>query len=347
MLSAQIIRILFLIVLSSVIAFILTPIFTNFMYKRKWGKQISDDKKTLFFQLHGHKEGTPTMGGVIIWVTVLIVTFGVALLSHFFDGFFSSLNFLSRAQTYLPLGALVGAALVGLIDDILGVLRIGAHGGGIHMKYKMFIYGAVAAIGAWWFVQKLGWTMVHIPFLGDFNFGIWFVPFFVFILVASAMSANETDGLDGLASGVLLIAFSCFLIVCVIQGKYDLAAFLAVIIGGLLTFLWYNINPARFFMGDTGAMSLGIVLGVVSILTNTVFLLPFFAFILVLESTSVIIQVFSRKVFKKRVFKIAPIHHHFEALGWPETKVTMRFWILAAVAAGLGMILFFLDNMTS
>jgi len=343
MLSFQIIRLLLLVFSSFVLSFILAPILIHLLKKYRLGKQIRNDAPA-YYALHQKKEGTPTMGGIIIWLTVLIFSLGLALISKFSNGFLGQLNFLSRSQTYLPLGAMIGAALVGLIDDLLNIFKIGPAGGGIALRHKLLIYIGIACIGAWWFTAKLGWNLIHIPFIGDINFGIWFIPFFIFILVASTLSANEADGLDGLAGGVLLTSFAALLVVAIIEGKYDLAAFLAVIIGSLISFLWFNVYPARFFMGDTGAVSLGIVLGVVSILTNTALLLPFFAFILVIESLSVILQILSRKLFHKKLFLLAPLHHHFEAKGWPEAQVTMRFWMISGVMAGLGIIIFFLDK---
>ncbi|MBP8718417.1 MAG: phospho-N-acetylmuramoyl-pentapeptide-transferase, partial [Candidatus Atribacteria bacterium] len=190
---------------------------------------------------------------------------------------------------------------------------------------------------------KLEYNSITVPFLGQVTLGYWYPLYFIFILVATTFSMNETDGLDGLAAGVSLVGFICLLVVAFVKGKYDLVAFLATFIGTIIAFLWFNIYPARFFMGDTGAMALGITLGVVAMLTDASLYLPFFGFILVIESLSVIIQTLSKKIRHKKVFLSTPIHHHFEAKGWPETKVTMRFWILAVLAGGLGLALYFLD----
>ena len=282
------------------------------------------------------------MGGVIIWATVIGLAVLFWVLDFLFDGFWGYLNFIDRAQTYLPLAAMLLAAVVGFADDLLGVLKIGPHGGGIKVRHKLVLYALMAAVGAWWFYFRLGWDFLYIPFLGNFKIGWWYFPFFMFIIIASAFSANETDGLDGLAAGVLLTAFASLTVVAFVLERYDLAAFGGAVIGALLAFLWFNIYPARFFMGDTGSMSLGITLGVIAMLTNTAFLLPFFALILVLESLSVIIQVASKKILGRKVFLSAPIHHHFEALGWPETQVTMRFWIISAIFSALGLVIFFL-----
>jgi len=336
---SEITRLLILTSISFLVAFFASPLLTHFLFKYRLGKQIRTEGAPIFAKIHGVKEGTPTMGGILIWGTVLFLAVGFWLLSLFFDGVFTHLNFLSRAQTFLPLGILIFSAILGFIDDLLGIFRIGPKGGGLSMKHKIFLYTAVAAIGAYWFYFKLDWSIFYIPFLGNFSVGFWYIPIFIFVIVATAFSTNETDGLDGLAGGVLLFAFAALGALAFTQHHYDLTAFTCVIIGSLLAFLWFNIYPARFFMGDTGAMSLGITLGVVAMLTNTAMLLPLIAFVLVLESGSVIIQVLSKKFRGKKVFQSAPIHHHFEAIGWPETKVTMRFWIISAVTAVIGLII--------
>jgi len=285
------------------------------------------------------------MGGVLVWVTTLI--FATAF--FYFEAWtniplLSDLNFLSRSQTWLPLGALVATALVGLVDDFFNIRRLGPKGGGLTIKHRLLIYTAIAVIGAYWFYYKLDFDVIHLPFFGEYAIGLWYIPLFIFVIVATAFSVNEIDGLDGLAGGTLLTSFGAYGAIAFLQGRYDLAAFLGVISGALLAFLWFNINPARFFMGDTGAMSLGVTLGVVAMLTNTVALLPIIGFLFVLESASVIIQVSSKKFFKRKVFLSTPIHHHFEALGWPEQKVVMRFWVIAAVTAVIGLVIFLIDR---
>jgi len=334
----------------SAIAFVLaiawTPLLTHFLYKYRLGKQIrSAEHAPIFAKMHAGKVGTPTMGGILIWVTVLVITlFFAAAGSLAPDSIFSELNFLSREQTYLPLGVFILAAVIGLADDIFGVFKIGGNGGGLNMKHRLLLYLAVALIGAYWFYFKLDWSVIHIPFFGNFEIGFWYVPIFAFIIVATSFSVNETDGLDGLAGGVLMVAFSAYIFVAVSQGKPELAVFCSVIVGALLAFLWFNIHPARFFMGDTGSMALGVTLGVIAMLTNTMFLLPLFGFILVAESLSVIVQTASKKLRGKKIFISTPIHHHFEAIGWPEPKITMRFWIISGVFALIGIALFVLER---
>ena len=334
----------------SAIAFVLaiawTPLLTHFLYKYRLGKQIrSAEQAPVFAKMHAGKAGTPTMGGILIWVTVLAIALFFAIAGSLApDSIFSEFNFLSREQTYLPLGVFILAAIIGLADDILGVFKIGGNGGGLNMKHRLLLYLAVALIGAYWFYFKLDWSVIHIPFFGNFEIGFWYIPIFAFIIVATSFSVNETDGLDGLAGGVLMVAFSAYIFVAVSQGKPELAVFCSVIVGALLAFLWFNIHPARFFMGDTGSMALGVTLGVIAMLTNTMFLLPFFGFILVAESLSVIVQTASKKLRGKKIFISTPIHHHFEAIGWPEPKITMRFWIISGVFALIGIALFVLER---
>lgn len=331
--------------LSFFITILITPLIYKLLIKYRLGKQIREDVNApIFMKMHSKKAGTPTMGGIIIWGAVLALIILVYIFSLIFDGFWGNLNFLSRGQTWLPLGVLIISALIGMADDLMGIFKLGPKGGGLHMRHRLFLYTAVAIISAWWFYYKLSWDSLHIPFIGDFNIGLWYIPFFIFIIVATAFSTNETDGLDGLAGGVLLFAFSAFAIISFTEGKFDLAVFNFAIVGSLLAFLWFNVFPAKFFMGDTGAMALGVTLGVMAMLTNTAFFLPLIGFILMIESLSVIIQMTSKKIFKKKIFLSTPIHHHFEAIGWPESRITMRFWIISGVTTALGLILFFIDR---
>lgn len=339
-LIAIIIKIFSLAAISFIVAMLLTPILTEFLYKHKIGKRIRADGDTpVFSKLHAHKAGTPTMGGILIWFT----TIAIASVFWFLDrvahiDYFHFLNFVTRAQTLLPLGVLLATALLGMFDDWLGVIgRGGGKGGGLRVRHRLAFYTLVAVVGAYWFYYKLGFDSLHIPGYGEWYMGLWFIPFFILVTIATSFSVNQTDGLDGLAGGVLAICFLAFGVIGFIQGRFELTAFTAVIGGSLLAFLWFNIYPARFFMGDTGSMSLGTVLAVIAFYTNSVFVLPVIGFVLVLESGATIIQIFSRKVFKKKIFLSTPIHHHFEALGWPETKVTMRFWIISAMAAVVGV----------
>lgn len=339
-------RMLIVTTITFVMAIAATPLLTNFLYRKKLGKQIRTGEESPIFQsLHQKKEGTPTMGGVLVWGSVFILALFLAIVAYFFPGSsIAKLDFLNREQTYLPLGMMVFAGIIGLLDDILGMLKKGWGGGGIRFKHRILMYGLVAIVGASWFFLKLDWDVIRIPFVGFFNIGWMYIPLFAFIIIATSFSTNQTDGLDGLAGGILLIGFLSLVAVSFVQGRYDLAVMGSAVVGGLLGFLWFNIYPARFFMGDTGSMSLGVTLGVLAMFTNTFLLLPLFGFVLVLEAGSTILQIASKKLRGKKIFLSAPIHHHFEAKGWPETKVTMRFWILGLIGAVVGLILVFLDR---
>lgn len=343
----NVIKILFLSAAAFVFTIAWTPALTHFLFKYKIGKQIRNNGLTpVFSKLHQHKSGTPTMGGVLIWMTTLIFILFFYYAAKLLPDL-GNFNFLSRGETLLPLGVLVATALVGLFDDWLDARGKGAFaGGGLGVKYRLAIYTLIALVGAWWFYFKLDWDIFHIPFVGDIQIGWPYILIFVFVIVATAFSVNETDGLDGLAGGALLTSFAAYGVIAFAEQKYDLAVFCGVIAGALLAFLWFNINPARFYMGDTGAMSMGITLGVIALLTDSVLILPIIGFVFVIESVSVIIQTISKKLRGgKKVFISTPIHHHFEAKGWTEPKIVMRFWIIAGVSAVIGLVVFLLDKM--
>jgi len=336
--------------LAFVLAFLITPIWTKILYKYKIGikikcNDVNGRELTFINKLHAHKCGTPTMGGVIIWFSVIILVFAshyvfpsLAILLH--KAFFARLDFFSRREVWLPLFTLATAGILGLFDDFASVRGWGKNkGGGMHFAMRFGWLIAIAAAGGWWFYYKLGWDSLHIPAMGNIFIGWWYIPLFIFVILFAAISSNETDGLDGLNGGVLLMAFFSFTLIAFLQNKMDLAAFCAAIGGTLLAFLWFNIHPARFFMGDTGAMALGTTLGVVAMMTNSAIVLFIIVFIYVLESGSVAIQLTSKKFFHRKVFLAAPLHHHFEAKGWPETKVTMRAWIFTMMTALLGVII--------
>lgn len=338
----NVIKILVVAAISFFAAVSITPFWSRILFKYfKPGKEIEKEGAPIFNALHKKKEGTPTMGGFIIWFTVGFLTLIFWYFSKIFNGFWSDLNFLSRGQTLLPLGFLVVAGLVGMADDMLGIFRRK----GLSIKQRLALYSFVAGVGGWWFVAKLGRDAVNIPFIGDIIIGpLWYFWAFVFIMIATSFSADITDGLDGLSGGVFLTVFGALGAIAFDQGRMDLAVFMAAIIGALVAFLWFNIYPARFFMGDTGVMALGFVAGASALLLNVPLLLPVIGIVFVIESLSVIVQTASKKIRKKKIFLSTPIHHHFEALGWPEMQVTMRFWMVSAIGAILGLIIFLVDS---
>jgi phospho-N-acetylmuramoyl-pentapeptide-transferase len=318
------------------LSMLLTPVYTRIAYKRQWWKQVRDtattgEKAPIFHKLHAakHKRNIPTMGGLVIIIAITAVTL--------------LLN-LSRNQTYLPLAVLISAGLVGLLDDYINIRGNGTGVAGLRSQIKFGLILAVAILGSLYFYFKLGYHLIHVPAVGDISIGWLYIPLFIAVVVSTANAVNISDGLDGLSGGLLVSAFSAFGAIAYFQDSFGIAAFCATIVGVMLTYTWFNIYPARFFMGDSGAFALGTTLGVVAVLTNAVLVLPIIGAVFVLEGGSSALQIFSKKVFKRKIFLSAPIHHHFEALGWPETKVTMRFWVIGQIVGVIGMILGLLGN---
>ena len=321
----------------------LTPSYHELLIKLGMRKQLRDtaaDGKvaTIFRKLHGDKSGTPTMGGVLIWGAVALIILlspvgqwlGIARFSLF-----------NRNETYLPVFTLIATGVLGLVDDYLNIKGGGAKG--LRVKPKFFWLVLFGLLGGLWFYYKLGIDYFHIPGIGNINIGLWYIPLFAFVIVSSANAVNFTDGLDGLVGGLVVISFAALGLIAYIQGLVILTAFCGLIIGTTLAFLWFNIPPALFYMGDTGSLALGATMGVIAMLTNSMLLLPFIAFIFIVEAASSLLQLGWKKWFGKKLFLIAPLHHHFEALGWSEEKVVMRFWIIGAFMAVLGVIFEFLS----
>jgi phospho-N-acetylmuramoyl-pentapeptide-transferase len=320
------------------LSMLITPIYTTIAYKQEWWKRQRTDawsggKATVYAKLHAekHKRHIPTMAGLIFVSAILLVTL-------IFN--------LDRGQTWLPLAGLIGAAAIGLVDDFMNIRSIGGVAG-MSARVKFGLYSILLLLGGWWFYAKLGVTSVYIPWImnNHWHVGIFIVALFWIVVIATAISVNFSDGLDGLAGGLLTASFTSYAVIAIIEGKIALAGFCLTVVGSLLSYTWFNIYPARFFMGDVGAFALGTALGIIAFQTDTVYLLPVIGAVYVMETGSVIINRISRKLRNgKKVFLSSPIHHHFEAIGWPETKVTMRFWILGEVASVVGLIIFLIGR---
>jgi phospho-N-acetylmuramoyl-pentapeptide-transferase len=210
---------------------------------------------------------------------------------------------------------------------------------GLRSSVKFILISLIGLALGWFFFAKLGFTAIHVPFWGSLDLGWGIIPIFAFIVVAMGNASNISDGLDGLAGGLMAISYGAFGFVAMMQTQLLLAGFCFTVVGALLAYLWFNVYPARFFMGDVGSFALGVGLGVVAMLTDSLFFLPIICLVFVIEISSSLIQIVSKKIFHRKVFISAPIHQHFQALGWPETKVTMRFWTVAMMAAFIGIIL--------
>ncbi len=344
-LTFNVIKVLFLAGVSAAAAFLLSPLLIRTLVKLKFWKKkvrekaISGEEATVFKALHQEREtSVPRGGGALFWATALVITLVFYVLAQWSDiWWLKKLNFLTRAETWLPLFTLISASLVGLFDDILEVFGKGKYiGGGMGFFRRMLLIGLIGAIGAWWFYLKLGWSSIHVPFFGDVELGIFYVLLFIIVIMA-LWAGGVVDGIDGLAGGTFLSMFGAFTVIAFSQGKIDLAALGSVILGALFAFLWFNIPPARFYMGETGAMGLTATLAVFTFLTDSVVVLPIIGGILVMEVGSVILQLISKRFRKRKIWLSTPIHHHFEAKGWPPYQVTMRFWILGIFFALLGV----------
>lgn len=315
--------------ISFCLSMLLTPIFTHYAFKYKWWKKrdrttsTTGETLSVIAQLR-IKRTIPRMAGLIMVVAVAAVTI--------------SLN-LDRGQTWLPLAALIGGGAVGLLDDIIYVSGKGGTVVGLNAKLKLAMILAIATVAALFFYFKLGYTSIHLPIYGDFTIGWLLIPLFILVVVSTSNAVNISDGMDGLAGGLLINAYAAFTVIALFQGNYGIAGFCFTVVGALLSYLWFNIPPARFVMGDVGSFSLGTALGVVAMLTNTLVLLPIIGFVFVIEGGSSLLQITSKKFFHRKIFIAAPIHHHFEAKEWPKTKVTMRFWVIAQACAVIGVVL--------
>jgi phospho-N-acetylmuramoyl-pentapeptide-transferase len=327
----------------------ITPILTHFLYKhRDWKKTggktaLNGQAATVFNQLKGqHEHKTPRMGGIVVWGSVLLTLLLTFCLAHFSSvSFFSNLDFISRSQTLIPTVSLVVGALIGFLNDFYDIQH---EGKGIRLSVRLLLISTLAGILGWWFYDKLEVTGVNIPFDGTLEFGVLIVPFFV-LLTLVLYASGVIDGIDGLSGGVFAAVFAAYAGIAFVQMQFDLAAFCATVVGALLAFLWFNVPPARYWMTETGTMSLTLALATVVFMTDSlgdglgISLLFIVGLPLIATVASNILQISYRKVTGKKLFRIAPLHHHFEAIGWPSYKVTMRYWIISAICAAIGVIL--------
>ena len=327
----------------------LAPVISHYLYKHKvWKKstgKIAFDGSTAeeFNRMHKEREGqVPRMGGIIIWLAVVLTTLFFWLLASISGGGYAKLNFINRGQTWLPLFALLAGAFVGFCNDVLDVTTVDARG--IKLRYRLLVVALVSGFIGWWFYAKLAVSSVGIPFLGPLQLGIAFIPFFILVSLI-IYASGVIDGIDGLAGGVFAVIFLAYSGIAFAQGQISLSGFCAALSGATFAFVWFNIPPARFWMTETGTMALTLALSVVAFSADTlgggvgVAVLPIIALPLFATVASNVIQIFWKKVFKRKLLRIAPLHHHFEAVGWPSYKVTMRYWIISIIAGMFGVAL--------
>ncbi len=347
--NITLINVLFPALIAFIIGILITPIITHFLYKYKvWKKQggkvaLNGQTATVFNELKGAEETkTPRMGGIVIWLSI-VMTLGVTYLiaSLFPDSPFGGLDFLSRSQTLIPTMTLIAGALLGFLSDFYDVTHDGK---GMRLSVRLAVITILAATLGWWFYEKLGVTGINIPFDGTLELGIFTIPFFV-LLTICLYASGVIDGIDGLSGGVFAAIFGAYAGIALIQSQYDIAAFCATAVGAILAFLWFNVPPARYWMTETGTMALTLALSTVVFMTDSlgdgygIALLPIVGLPLVVTVASNVIQILYRKTTGKKFFRIAPLHHHFEAIGWPSYKVTMRYWIISIVCACIGVVL--------
>ena len=345
----DVIRLILPATISFLIGITITPILTHYLYhfkawKKAAGKRALDGTAAeVFNTLHvQHEVRAPRMGGIVVWASAAL-TIGLLWVIGTLDPtpFFLKLSFLSRSQTWIPLAALIGGALVGLYDDLL-VIQPG--GEGLQLRYRLLFVVVLSAFAGWWFWAKLGVFAINVPFFAPIILGPLIIPAFIFITLC-LYASGVIDGIDGLSGGVFGSIFAAYSVIAFVQHQTDLAAFCAAILGGLLAFLWFNIPPARFYMSDTGTMALTLALAVVAFMTDSlgggfgISVLPIIGFLLVVTVVSDVLHIVWKKLFKKKLLRIAPLHHHFEALGWPGYKVVMRYWVLSVVCAFLGVLI--------
>ncbi len=348
------------------VAFIWTPLLTKLLYKYKITRR-SEYDASLGIEGRKSKDGVPIMGGLVVIVTVAVLTV--------------AFNW-ERSFTWVPIGVMLIAAILGGLDDVMNIygkkrrlrkikqtirlirvhkdwkqriwltltlpwtafkrssLWLGSHPGkGLHVHERLLMQFLAGAITAWWVYFKLGehWREIHIPFDGFINIGWWIIPLIIFFVMASANAVNFTDGMDGLAGGALIITFSALTLLSWIGGYPEIIFLNAMTVGALITYTYFNVKPARFQMGDVGSLGLGALLAINAIVINQMLLLPFLAFIFYLELGSVIMQIGGRYLLGRRILKMAPLHHHFELRGWSEEKTVMRFWIMHAAVVLFGI----------
>lgn len=342
----NVVKVTILSIISFSVTIAVTPFLTRYLYRYKlWRKEartLTPDGQpaTIFNSLHKENETSkPRLGGLLIWGVTLFIAYFLWEVSRLTNNvFIDKLNFVSRNQTWVLLATLFAGSLLGLVDDLMQIFGFGKYkAGGMRFTRRVFLVLCIALSSAYWFYFKLGIQTIYVPGFGDISVGIWFIPIFILIMLA-VFSGGVIDGLDGLAGGTFAAMFAAYGGIAFFQNQIDLAAFTGVLLGALLGFLWFNIPPARFYMGETGMIGLTTSLTVLAFLTNSAIVLPIVGILLVAESSSVIIQLLSKRWLGKKIFLIAPLHHHFEAIGWPSYKVVMRFWVIGVVFAIIGMV---------
>ena len=345
----DIVKVLVPAILTFVVGVSLAPFWISILnkykvWKKRGGKVAMDGTEAVEFnKLHADNETkVPRMGGLIIWLSVFIVVMFIWFVSKIWPTAGTiKMDFLSRSQTWIPLFALAVGGVVGFFSDLLDICPKQRE---LKFYWRLLVVALASGFLGWWFYDKLDISAISIPFDGYLELGILIVPFFV-ILSLVLYSSGIIDGIDGLSGGVFMFIFLAYSAIAMTQHQIDLAALSASIAGALAAFLWYNIPPARFYMTETGSMALTLTIATIAFMTDKMgdgvglSVLPVVGALLFITVASAGFQVLSKKFLGRKIFKIAPVHHHFEAIGWPSYKVTMRYWLLAIIFAFVGVLL--------
>lgn len=344
------------ILLPAIIAFLMgisiAPSFIKFLTKYKlWKKKnvsttIDGKLATITAAIHNDEViPVPRLGGFIVWFAVIVTALSFWLISKIYPTDITlKLDFISRNQTWLPLMAMLVGASVGALDDLLVVEAFGSRlnsyiGGGLSFPIRLLAVSSLGLFAGWWFYIKLGVTSIYIPFYGHLILsGVLFILFFVLVTLA-LFSTGVIDGIDGLSGGVMSAVFTAYGMIAYLHGQINIATLCFVFVGAILAFLWFNIPPAKFYLSETGMLALSLSLSVIAFLTDAVMYLPIIALPLVVSTLSVILQLVWKKIFKRKLFLVAPLHHHFQAKGWQSQTVTMRYWIVSYICAMLGVVI--------
>lgn len=328
------------------VAFSIAPAYIRFLrHNSMWKKKtntvaLDGTEATITKQIQGEDYiGTPRLGGAIIWVSVFIVASFFWLLSEYIP-LINKIDFVSRNQTWLIIFTMMFTGILGAIDDISScgkkVWLIGEKG--LSFKWRLLVVVVLSYFIAWWFFVKLELLSIYVPFFGDFIVGGLMIPIIILVIV-TMFTTSVIDGIDGLSGGLYAIAFGAFGIIALAQDQINIAAFCFAVVGATVAFLWYNLAPAKFYNSETGLISLSTSLSLIAILTNQIFVLPIIAFPLLSAPISAFLQVLSKKYLKRKIFLVAPVHHHFQARGVSGQTVVMKYWIIGIVSAYLGTII--------
>ena len=330
---------------------VFSPIILYYLLKyRAWRKGVntktvlledgSENKISSIINKNDKDLKTPRMGGLVIVISVIFTISVFWLVSLLVNGNVSgSMDILSRKETWLPFVAFLAGSFMGLIDDIFTIkeIKIGEFIG-LPLKYRLFFVVLVSSLIGWWFYAKLGYDSINFPIFGSVFIGAWFILYFV-VVFTSVFATSNIDGLDGLSGGIMASIYSVMGFIALYQDKLDISAFCFVVVGGIMAFLWFNVPPAKFYMTEVGYNALSFTLVIIAFMTNTVLLLPIIAFPLFITLLTTVLQILSIRIFKKRILRVAPLHHHFEALGWSTATIVMRYWIVSVIFGVLGLVL--------